>query len=274
MRRIVAYNPRISLSSAAAAFRVVVRLSATHDGYLAQVRLHADGTDTLRELPGRDCDEVQRAAALVVGVLAENAMTLRSIPPPPASESAPRPMVQRHFEPEPRPQPSASAWIWGGGIQLAADTGLGPDTAFFPRPFVSLSRDVMSLRLGAGVARTVADTEQGRAALSWVLLRAEGCYELRAPGSWLGPCAGLEAGTVAASGSRTREAREETLASYAGVVSARGGWELLGGLALEVEAGVRVPFARHRFFFAEDAEAYEMPGAAFSSAVGLHFRTW
>ncbi len=49
------------------------------------------------------------------------------------------------------------------------------------------------------------------------------------------------------------------------------GIRLADGLAFELDAGLRFPLSRYRFVFGEDTTAYEMPGVAFTSGIGIGF---
>lgn len=270
--RIRQTNARVKAADQTAPLGVKVRIARLpSDDYAAELFIRSsDTTDTTRKLTAASCDEVMVAAAVVVAVLADTAdaaAAAKAEPEP--TTSAPTPA------PSPPPEPPASPsepWHVGLGIELAGDAGLGPELDWQARPFLAVTRARLQLRLALQRNSVSVSTSDGTAETEWWLARSEGCYRVTSAESIaLYPCVGFEVGSVSASGSSTTRPRDEARLVLGPLALARLGIRLADGLSFELDVGLRFPLSRYRFVFGEDTTAYEMPGVAFTSGIGIGF---
>jgi hypothetical protein len=264
-------NGRVEAVSDSAPLVVKVRvMKTTEQRYAAELLIDSGGEDTTRRLAADSCEEVMVAAALVVAVLADTSDAARSD----AAPSSPAPATRAPVEPRaPTPAPPPSVpWHYGFGIHLAIDAGLGPDLEPQARPFLAVARERVGIRVALQRNIVSASTPDGTAGLRYWLGRADGCYHvLRSATAALAPCAGFELGVVDAVGSNTRRPREEEELLFSPVALVRGRLFTTEGSSLELDAGVRVPLRRYRFYFGEDRTAYETPAVALTLGVGVGF---
>lgn len=275
--RIRQTNAQVEPASQAAPLGVKVRIARLPtEGYAAELFIRAtDSDDTTRRLTGDTCDEAMVAAALVVAVLADTAdaaAQTKAEPVPSAPPPAPAPSVAP--DAPTREDTAGDPWHFGLGAHLALDSGLGPDLEPQSRPFLGVSRGRFGVRLAVHRNSVSVATNDGTAATTWWLARTEACYRVTSGDAiWLSPCLGFEAGSVSASGSRTSRPRDEARLVLGPLALGRVGFRLAEGLSFELDAGLRVPLARYRFVFGDDTTAYEMPGVAFTSGLGIGFVT-
>jgi hypothetical protein len=261
-----------------------------------------DGTSSVREVEGRDCNEVADALALIAAIVIDpNARPAETREQADASAAAaakaaaaaarPRP-VEEVTMPQlipapvlvPRPKPEQSEPLplrLGLIFQAGAVT---PNLA--PKLGVALvygiealldRDDLLSPSLRLSLYRTRSgeiQTEFGKARFEWTTARVSACPVLW---SWdnLGvrPCLIGDFGRLVAEGYETVDQAEESVFWAALGAAGRGELMLLEDtLLLEIEAGFVVPLSRQRFYFDPDLDVYQIgPGAYVLGGIGFRF---
>jgi len=165
------------------------------------------------------------------------------------------------------------------GLTLTGRSGIAPQLAWAPRPFVGISFRsrtgyTWGLSLSATQARGSATVDVGQADFTWNLGRLE-IFPVRASfGNWrLEPALFIEAGQLRARGVAVTPAaavrRPALLAGALGRVSLLA-FQLL---ELEVEGGPIAPIVRDRFYLFESTTVFRVPAITgyLGAGVGVEF---
>ena len=210
-------------------------------------RQSSAGTVAIRDVVAASCGEAADALALSLDLALE-----------PGAPAAPA-------------EPAAAAWQTRLGAQGQLASGLAGTVLPGAAIFVDLGRvpPGWSGRLSLWGARGEQDAAVD---LSLGLLgsRLESCWSWRAGALALSPCAGLELGILVAEGSGAGGRSDTGLWSSA-VAHLRGGWHFSSAIALEVQAGLVVPFVRYRFDALTGGEVAESAALGLEAALGLSF---
>jgi hypothetical protein len=295
--KIEGHTPLARLSTTETASR---RFRAVFDtsGPAARGRLEIvdfDGTASVREVEGRDCNEVADALALIAAIVIDP--NARPASPPPAEQSAPtrprpitevtmpqpipvptivRPPPRPPPEPAPEPLPLRLGLVFQAGAvseRLVPKLGV----ALFYGVEALLDRDELfapSLRASLYRIRSgEIQTDFGKANFEWTAGRLSACPILW---SWnsigVRPCLIGDFGRVLAEGSETTD--EASASLFWAALGAAGRAEALfvDTLLLEIEAGVLFPLNNQRFYFDPDFEVYQIgPGVYLLGGIGFRF---
>ena len=291
--RVRSHTARIreaAVGESARTLRVV--LAPMHGGFVADLKLVENGDVLERRVPGKTCEEVLAAVALIAALtidplasavpvdagapsldggaasLDATAPRTRALPEEPAAATedarpaAPRPGVNATL--------GASFEAHGlGELVLGRSVWIEGALATSPSP-------ALRLRL----ARTQSFTEErdGRPAFfQLTTLALEGCLTaLRTGGELdrsatleLRPCAQIAGGVLEGSSSAFGEVNRmpRPWATLGALVQAR--WRVLGPLELEAAVGPSVPLVRDKFFFLPQNDVYRAPGVVLLGNVGV-----
>jgi hypothetical protein len=229
-----------------------------------------------REVPGRTCQEVVSAMALIAALMVDPlALTSEAPVARPAPSSPAPPSV-----PVPKPRsPAERAWVFGVEPRLTARTAVAPDLAWGEALGLLVIWQGSSLRpsLQLSVHRARASTSQsfGSADLTWTAGQLTLCPWGVQPGPrWdLRACALLQIGRLLGTGYATPDPAEAAIfwSSVGGQLEAR--VELLGPLWLGLEAALLRPFSRESFYLAPSQSLHRVPtwGSSFGAGLGLLF---
>ncbi len=252
-----------------------------------------DGTPSVREVEGRDCNEVADALALIAAIVIDPNARPAS-PPPQEPATRPRPITEVRMpqpipapvlvaprprpplEPESEPLPLRLGLIFQAGVvseRLVPKLGialvygvealLDRDELFAPSVRASLYR----IRSGE-IA-----TDFGKAKFEWTAGRLSACPILLTWESFgFRPCVIGDFGRVRAEGYETNQGAEESLFWAALGAAGRAETLLLDALLLEIEAGALFPLSNQRFFFEPSFEIYQIgPGVYALGGIGFRF---
>jgi hypothetical protein len=278
---------------------VARRFRAVFDTSGAAVRgrleiIDRDGTASVREVEGRDCNEVADALALIAAIVIDP--NTQPASPPPADASAatrPRPITEVKLpqpipvpllvprfrpalEPPGEPLPLRLGLIFQAGAvspQLAPRLGtalLFGIEALLQRPELFAPAARLSLyRIRSDEIATTA----GKARFEWTAARLSAC-----PIFWsssnigLRPCVIADIGSITAEGYETVDGDQQTLLWAALGAAGRAETLLWDTLVLEIEGGVLFPLSNQRFFFEPALEVYQIgPGAYVLGGIGFRF---
>lgn len=264
---------------------------ASHDGgFIAELRLVEDGDELQRRVPGRTCDEVLAAVALIAALAIDSrpsdagagdawpsstrdealdagadAATLGPAPRWSSDAAAARDAAVGR-EPEP------ARVVASFGTSLAVN-GLGEpvlgSTVWIEGALASRLSPALRLRLARSRSFTV--DAGGRSAIFRLSDAAlEGCVAVAGPRPFqLRPCAqvavGVFEGASSAFGPTQSEARPWV--SAGGFLQGR--WRFFGPLALEASFGFTVPLLRDDFFFRPRTPIYLAPPLLLVGDVGV-----
>jgi hypothetical protein len=287
LERVRRHTPRVRGAHADEPARSLrVHIAPRADRLVAELRL-VDGSETLeRQVPGRTCEEVLAAVALITAFAidplasatprdvvddvpdeAHDAGTPDARPPPPLH-------VWIDDRTRPAPVPEAERLHARVGVALEAH-GLGQ---------LVLGRSVWmegwrasglapSLRLRLAQTRTFTVEPEGRPAFFALTTAAfEGCVT-----AWstsrdvlqLRPCVAAAVGALEGASSAFGPARATTRpwASLGGRIQTR--WSFWGPLALELGLGLTLPLVRDDFFFLPRIDVYRAPAVVLLGDVGI-----
>jgi hypothetical protein len=260
-----------------------IKVAETSGGSRGTLRVTREKPSKLeRSVKASSCAQVVDALALVAALSVDPDASLgpREKPKPAAPSSAPPPAPSA---PKTRAQRGARADATATklvlGLTLTGRSGIAPQLAWAPRPFVGLnfrSRGgyTWGLSLSASQARGSATVDLGQADFTWSLGRLE-LFPVRASfGNWrLEPALFIEAGQLRARGVAVAPAAEvrrpALLAGALGRVSLLA-FELL---ELEVEGGPIAPIVRDRFYLFESTTVFRVPPITgyIGAGVGVEF---
>lgn len=240
-----------------------------------------------REVPGRTCQEVVSAMALIAALMvdplaltSDGPSAAPEAPPPsapsaspsPAPSTAPPPPVASNRAPERR-------WAFGVEQRLTARTAVAPELAWGEAVSLMLlwqgSSFRPSLELSAHRARATASRSFGSAELNWTAAQLTLCPWGTQPGPrWdVRACAQLQVGRLLGTGYATRNPAEGTIFWSSAGLQLEARTRLLGPLWLGLDAGALRPFSRESFYLAPTQTLHRIPswGFNFGGGVGLLF---
>ncbi len=272
--QVSARTARVTFAEAAAEGRVgwKVAISEAAGGFRGTLRVSGEELGKLeRKVNAASCEQVVTALALGAALSVDPEASLAARPepakPPPPEPAEPPP-------PTPRPPPLSRTRL-SLGLALTAHTGLAPELAWAPRPFVGVSFRRPSgytwgLGLSAMQVRGSAVTAAGQADFSWTLARLE-AFPVRWGQGWLRfePALFVEAGQLRARGVAVTPAVEVRRPAL--FVGALGRLSVLAFdlLLVELEAGPVLPAVRDRFYVQENTTVFRAPALAGFAALGV-----
>jgi hypothetical protein len=290
--QIVSRTKRASLVDESEASRTfIVSVTQGTSGLQATLGLRdAEGNHVLRRISGSSCEDVVRAAALIVVLaidpsasLEEHAEETEPAPAPPPAPPTPPPVAPATEAPAPPPPAAESPNRWSADVAaaLVATAGVAPVVAYG----TDVSARIRSLADGV-IAPSFALGARAVLAPSVTTLRGVAHFEslaadvslcpLRLPASAtiaFRPCAGGQLGELRAWGTNTPDHRTVTPLWIAGSGSARVEWRPRESLpSFEAEGGVLIPFRRSGFFFDPDTRVYKTPPSALFGTIGIAIR--
>jgi hypothetical protein len=228
-----------------------------------------------RKVKAASCEQVVSALALGAALSVDPDASLVAQAEP--ASAPPR------AEPEPAalPAPPArrSATRFSLGLNLTVRSGLAPELAWAPRPFVGLSFRGQSghtwgLRLSAAQAHGSATSSAGQADFTWSLGRLE-VFPVRWGSGVLRfePALFVEAGQLRARGVAVTPVNEVLRPALLAGALGRLSLVAFDLLLVELEGGPAVPLIRDRFYVQENTTVFRIPAVAgFAAAgVGLEF---
>lgn len=264
------------------------------------LRITANGSESRREVAGRDCGEVVAALALITALAVDPAAKTGDLDSPRAgSTDAPRAPPANEAPPPAMPSSRAALPATSDSVETLPDNklrlavgvegealaGIVPDTGVGGGAFVDLTREspgplVLSLRasLLSTAANPSFDSSVG-AQLVWILARLEAC-PLRFPldeSVALGFCAALDAGALRSQGQRLASRGSDTRPWLAPAALARLMWEVTPGAWIEGSGGLTFPLDRYSFYYQrggslENVQVSQAPVVGGVLALGAGYR--
>jgi hypothetical protein len=237
----------------------------------------ATGEVLTRDVPGRTCQEVVSAMALIAALMVDPLALTTESPVAAAEPAAPAPPSVSP-PPPPRP-PRARRWAFGVEQRLTGRTAVAPELAWGE----ALNLIVLwqsssfrpSLELSAHRARATASRSFGSADLNWTAAQLVLCPWGAQPGPrWdVRACALFQIGRLLGTGYATRNPAEGTIFWSSAGVQLEGRVQLVGPLWLGLEAGALRPFSKESFYLAPTQTLHAIPdwGFNFGGGLGLLF---
>jgi hypothetical protein len=286
VRQIALRVPRATeVSAPPSEVAAAVAIEVEAGRYHAVIDLQRPDGKTRRDVDATDCEEVTRAAALIVALAIDPDAALRPAPEPAQHEPepvraapAPAPALTPQPSTEPRPvSPPASRalpWRFELGAELGASGGVGPDPVLYEGGFVEAGRAAgpvfaPAARISLRHGRSQVATEAGSAELDLLTFGVAAC-PLRFGTQWFAePCVTFDYARLRGTGYQTRAPASATAAFWAPGALVRAGTIAFDRLTLSVEAGATTPLSHDRFFFAPDTTAYRVPSLTGYAGIGL-----
>jgi len=253
-----------------------LELFSTASGARGQLTVRKpDGELSVREIPGRDCHEVESAMALIAALMMD-----------PLAASAERELVSRKPEPPPReppPSPPSPSRPERFNLRveprLTARSAVAPGLAWGQALGVMLTWQSSALRpsveLLAHRSQSTTSNSAGSAELTWTAGELLACPWGVQPGSgWdFRACASLQAGTLRGAGFATFKPAAKTIFWSAAGAELQGRVQLLGPLWLSAAGGLELPFSRQGFYLDPGQVLHRVPawGGSFGFGLGLLF---
>jgi hypothetical protein len=265
----------------------LVAVSAQPEGGF-RLHLHTTFRGEVREraVDGDSCGAVADAAALMLAFLIDPEAAAPEAKPEPEPEPeraepppvviAPKPAGVTAPEPDaPKPEPSVAAS--GPSWFLAAAFGI--DTGALPEPTTSvggaLGIELGRLALEASFSRyspqeqrLAGDATRGGNFELWAL-GARSCYSLRWAATEVGPCLGLEGGTVFGSGFGVDTPGQGKGLWLAAAAELSGRYRASSWLGVRTLAGVAAPFTRPVYVLDNVGTVYQADFITFRGTLGL-----
>ncbi len=254
-----------------------------------------DGHEAERDVAGATCDEVIAALALITALAVDPGALTRPADPPATPSEPPAPPTADHASAAPvsgapatptRPPPAAvnpalhgDEWAFAFTANVGLASGISPRVVVGFPLFVEAASPAHGLfaptrRLGFERAASGAiDVQAATANFTWTVGIAEAC-----PTRWtfgalsFEPCARAEAGVLEGSGGNIVPPRADTRPWIAMGAGGHAKWFVLSPLFLDLEAGIRLPFIRTRYFFVPDITIYQPAAVGWTASVGAGVR--
>lgn len=258
---------------------IAVELGDRTTGIVGQLRLREpDGTETLRAVAGKSCEEVVSALALIAAVLVDPDAATHAAPPPTAP-ATPAPPAPAGSAPVPAPRAEEPAWrlLPSFGAGLSVTSTVAPDPSFAPSlelglhaergahhgPFLLLSFERF--------ASSSVSTDAGVADFSTWLGRLSLCPLRWPPTSSLSvaPCAAFEAGSLHVDVANTLDKQEPTVPWFAAGPGLHVEARPLRVLALELDLLGIFPLVRDSFYFSPNLPVFSVPVFGWTGRVGV-----
>jgi hypothetical protein len=249
---------------------ISVELADHTTGVVGQLRLREpDGTETLRAVAGKTCEEVVPALALIAAVLVDPESVTRGSTAAPALSSTPAP-----------PPPSDGA-RWRArpsfGIGMSATSTVAPSPSFAPSLELGLEADV-GVRRGPLLlvaferfGSSTVSTPAGLADFSTLLGRVSLC-----PVRWpsrglfsLAPCGAFEAGSLHVDVSDSIDESEPSVLWLAAGPGLHLEVHPLRVLGIELELLGIFPLVRDHFYFSPNIPVFSVPVFGWTGRVGI-----
>ena len=286
--RIRSHTPRVREASAAESSRALrVGVTSEGDRFVADLRLIEDEEALERRVPGRTCEEVLAAIALITALAID---PLASAVPSDGGMSsqeegarrAPDSTALRPTTPEPDaggPPPKP--------VRLHARARVGVSLDLHGMGELVLGRSVwvegaLATRLAPALrirlARTQSFTEDQNERSAYFHLTTvalETCFTAARSRATLElrPCAGLAGGVLeGASAAFGVQRMPRPWASLGAMLQGR--WAIHGPLELEAALGLGLPLVRDNFFFLPRDDVYRAPGVVLLGNVGVGTTFW
>jgi hypothetical protein len=278
IEQVRARTPRAVLAHEGESAAFVVTVSAGESESSGQVeRTDAEGTNVVRRVTGKTCDEVVSAAALITAL----GLEARLAPPDagPAQTRDPSDTVPDAVD-VPTAAPPASS-PWSAGAAFGIDSWSAPGGAWTASVFAELGSRApfRYVRLRLRGASGAAAKDLRRASF---LLAAGGlalcpmAVEL-ATRVELAPCVGVELGNLNGRGVESAalpNPRSADIFWAAGYAALRIRWRIAQALSLELAGEIAFPLVRHDFTFQAPPDViYALPAIGAGGAAGpvVHF---
>ena len=251
---------------------LIVETFEANGGVRGQLTVHRlDGAMTVREVPGRDCQEVESAmaliAALMVDPLAGNADGGRASPPPPNPRSG---LLAT-------PQPSN--WSIRIEPRLTARTAVAPRVAWGGALGLMMTLETSELRPSFGLAghfaRASTTQPSGSADLELSAAQLVVCpFGWRPRAEWdLRACGLFQAGRLRGAGFDTVNPAEKSIFWASAGLELEARFQLLGPVWLGLEVAGELPFSRESFYVEPGQTLHRVPawGMSFGLGAGVLF---
>jgi len=259
---------------------ITVELADRSTGIVGQLRLREpNGTETLRAVAGKTCEEVVPALALIAAVLIDPESTTRTpvaaaasapsgSPPPPANATAPA-----------RAPRDSEAWrlrpSFGAGLSVTSTVAPTPSVA--PSLELGLEAErgsrrgpLLLLSFERFGAKTVT-TDAGLADFSTLLGRLTLC-PLRWPSDglvYVAPCGAFEAGSLHVDVADTVDEQEPTVPWFAAGPGLHIEARPLRVLGVELDLLGIFPLVRDSFYFSPDFPVFSVPVFGWTGRLGI-----
>ncbi len=255
-----------------------VKLLGEETGVRGRLTVHKGNGEVLsREVPGRTCQEVVSAMALIAAPMVDPLAVVSggSVAAPQPLPPTPPPAVA----PPTASSPSVRAWVFGVEQRLTARSAVAPGWAWGEAlGFIALWQ-ASSLRpsLELSVQRARAHTSQpfGSADLTWTAGQLALCpWGVEPAAGWdVRACAVLQIGRLLGTGYATRDPGEGSIFWSSAGAQLEGRVRLVGPLWLGLEAAIVRPFSRESFYVAPSQTLHRVPtwGGGFGAGLGLLF---
>jgi len=254
---------------------VSVELTDHTSVIVGQLRLREpDGTETLRAVSGRTCEEVVPALALIAAVLIDpeavtHGSTLPTTSPAPAPSSAVT------------PPPAGLGARWRArpslGMGISATSTVAPNPSFAPSLELGLEADVglargpLLLLAFERFGSSTFSTPAGLADFSTLLGRLSLCplrWPSRGPVA-VAPCGAFEAGSLHVGVSQTIDKSEPTVLWLAAGAGLHLDVHPLRVLGIELDLLGIFPLVRDHFYFSPDSPVFSVPVFGWTGRVGM-----
>jgi hypothetical protein len=261
-----------------------VEVSETASGSRGTLRVGGARPGKLvRSVTASSCEQVVNALALVAALSVDPEALLEAPDEPrpaPKPAAPPAPAAARPAAPNPNASSGkSSATKLSVGLTLTGRSGLAPELAWAPRPFVGISFRSQSghtwgLGLSAAQTHGRASVDAGRADFTWSTARLEAFPWRFSYGRLrLEPALLLEAGQLRARGVAVTPAAEVLRPVLLVGGLGRLSFLALDLLLLQIEAGPLLPVLRDRFYLRENTTVFRIPAVTgfVAAGVGIEF---
>jgi len=251
---------------------VSVELADRPTGIVGQLSLREpDGTETLRAVAGKSCEEVVPALALIAAVLVDPEAITRAQTPAKAAPANEGSAAQPPRDDErPRFRPSL-------GTGVAVTSSVAPSLSVAPALELGLEmeqggrRGPMLLLSFERFSSSTVTTHAGLADLSTLLGRVSLCpWRWPARGlAFLAPCGAFEAGSLHVDVSQTLDEKEPTVLWLAAGPDLHLELRPLAVLGLELDLLGIFPLVRDTFYFSPEIPVFSIPVVGWTGRVGV-----
>lgn len=258
--------------------RFAIRIERSGDRFVGTLAIETEITRSERQVAAPRCDEVVSALALIAA-LAVDAAARRDVAPAeepvPPEPPSPAPLAVDVSPPaDDRPASPAAAREDGSPVRPSIGLGVGVTSALAPGPMpggllmlelgVPRAEPLWLFRASAGAWSSGAIAlENGNATFDAVLARIDACVvPLRAQPLWVAPCATFDVGSLQAEGEvggRIVAGSQRAQPWAAPGLATRLGVDVVGPMAIALEAAATVPLRRDSFVFETPAEVVHQP---------------
>jgi hypothetical protein len=259
------------------------RVTAEGGGYRLRVTVVAHtGATSQRDVLGASCTEATEAAvAILTAGMAPGQEQRQDAPSGPSAPEPPAGVEPGAANGNDRPAPASSAERDAGlpiqpllGARLGADLGTLASAAPFAEVTGGFALGRLELLGSLGITGKVLDEVGGSAAGAQMFLimgRLSGCWQITVGNPVLKGCAGVEVGSLEASGFGTAERREGRAFWSAGVAEAALDWHMSDASFASLGVSALVPFRQIHVALAP-ADVHRTSALAVRPWLGLGLR--